>query len=71
MDRRNFLRNGGRLLMLGGMAAGTGWLVSRGQVGKPGSCSIASRCNGCSKLSGCSDDQAVQFRNSPETEQAG
>lgn len=71
MDRRNFLRNGGRLLMLGGMAVGTAWLVAGGQVGRPGSCAVSSRCNGCSKLSGCSDDQAVRFRKNPEKEKVG
>ena len=71
MDRRNFLRNGGRLLMLGGLAAGTAWLVAGGQVGKPGSCGIATRCNGCSRISRCTGDQAVQFRKNPDKEKVG
>jgi hypothetical protein len=63
MNRRNFFKNSGRFLLLGGMAAGTAFLVVNGQVEPTGSCRVAAQCNGCSKLSGCSEDQAELHRN--------
>lgn len=62
MERREFFRKGGRLLLLSGMAAGSAYLVINGQVEKTGTCKVASHCNGCSKLAGCSEEQAAGFR---------
>jgi hypothetical protein len=62
MDRRNFFKSGGRLLLLGGMAAVTGYLAVNGKLEKSGTCKIASHCRGCSKLKACSEDQATGFR---------
>jgi hypothetical protein len=62
MERREFMRKGGRFLLLGGMAAGSAYLVINGQVEKSATCKIASHCKGCSKLSACSDDQATDYR---------
>ncbi len=62
MDRRNFFKSGGRLFLLGGMAAFTGYLAVNGQVEKRGTCKIASHCKGCTKLTACSDEQATGYR---------
>ena len=68
MERREFFKKGGRLLLLGGMAAGSAFLVFNGQVEKTGSCKVAAHCKGCSKLTGCKNDQAISFRNAERTD---
>jgi hypothetical protein len=62
MERREFFRKGGRLLLLSGMAAGSAYLVINGQVEKSGFCKVASHCKGCSKLTGCVEEQAAGYR---------
>jgi len=64
MERREFMRKGSRFLLLGGMAAGSAYLAINGQVEKSAACKIASHCKGCSKLSGCNDEQATGYRKS-------
>lgn len=64
MERRRFFRTGARLLMLGGFAAASGYLVLQGKVTRSQAvCRTGSVCNGCSKLTDCSDDQAIAYRN--------
>lgn len=67
MDRRNFFRSGGRVLILGGLAAGATFLAVNGQIKDTGTCGVASQCNGCSKLSACKEDQAVEFQEKTGT----
>ena len=67
MERRGFFKTGARLLMLGGFAAASGYLVWQGRVTRSQAvCGTGSVCNGCSKLSDCSDDQAIAYRNTKE-----
>lgn len=50
--------------MLGGFAAASGYLVLQGKVTRSQTvCGKGSVCNGCSKLTDCSDDQAIAYRN--------
>jgi len=62
MERRELFKNAGRLLMLGGFAAGTGYLWHQDKLVTSGKCSIATNCKGCGKNSSCSLDQAEQYR---------
>lgn len=62
MERRDFIRNGGRLFFLGGIAAGIGYLMANGKIEKYGQCKIASTCKGCAKVTLCNDWQADKFR---------
>lgn len=49
--------------MLGGFAAASGYLVLQGKVTRSQAvCGTGSVCNGCSKLTDCSDEQAIAFR---------
>ncbi len=63
MERRDFIKNGGRLFLLGGLATGIGYLASKGQISQPGQCKISSNCAGCSKVLKCNYKKAEQYRN--------
>jgi hypothetical protein len=66
MDRRNFFRKSGRLLLLGGMAGAAAYLVANGQVQKTGTCGISDRCGGCKKLASCGFEQATEYLSNGE-----
>jgi len=67
MKRRGFFTTGARLLMLGGFAAASGYLVLQGKVTRSQAvCGTGSVCNGCSRLSGCSEDQAIAYWSTKE-----
>ncbi|MDD4143431.1 MAG: hypothetical protein PHN68_02235 [Prolixibacteraceae bacterium] len=51
MKRIEFIRRGGRILILGAMAAVSGWLLTRPD--KDTNCSVSPACKRCSKFSEC------------------
>ena len=62
-DRRSFLRDGIRMLVLGGMAV-TGIVLGsrRRSEGSLSACPAGRACRNCSRLPGCRDPQADRFR---------
>ena len=58
MNRKDFLKTGGRIIILGGMAVSAGYLIVNDQVDT--TCSISPSCVKCGKLSGCDLPQAKE-----------
>ncbi|SHF68922.1 hypothetical protein SAMN05444274_107195 [Mariniphaga anaerophila] len=61
MDRKEFLKTGGRILILGGMAATTGYLVVRKKV--DATCSVSPACQRCGKFAKCELPQAKEVKD--------
>jgi hypothetical protein len=62
MKRRQFIEKTGRGLLLGGLAAITGVLVTRRQVSLDTQCSANFQCRNCGKLSRCQLPEAEMER---------
>lgn len=60
MDRKEFLKTGGRLLLLGGITASAGYLVLNKQV--KASCEVSSTCKDCLKLTDCEKPEVKKER---------
>jgi len=60
MDRKDFFKTTGRLLILGGITASAGYLVVNNKVSA--SCSVSPTCNSCGKFSKCELPQAKDVR---------
>ena len=60
MDRKEFLKTGGRLLLLGGITASTGYLVLNKQV--KASCEISTTCKDCIILNDCVEPEVKKQR---------
>jgi hypothetical protein len=60
MKREEFIRTGGRILILGAMAALTTWLTVRRDPDTD--CSVSPACKNCSKVSDCELPQAEKER---------
>ncbi|WP_167615242.1 hypothetical protein [Maribellus sediminis] len=61
MDRKKFIQTGGRLLLLGGIVAASGYLVMKNRV--TASCSVSPTCGNCGKYSKCELPQAEDFKS--------
>jgi hypothetical protein len=61
MNRKKFIQTGGRLLLLGGLAASTGYLVVNRKV--TASCSVSPTCQNCGKFESCVLPQAEEVKN--------
>ncbi|HZH74175.1 MAG TPA: hypothetical protein VFD91_16890 [Mariniphaga sp.] len=61
MNRKEFIRSGGRVLILGGMALSTGYLFARKKVDL--TCSSSSACKECSELSACKLPKAKELKD--------
>jgi hypothetical protein len=62
-DRRSFLRDWVRMLVLGGMAVTGVVLGSRSRSeGLSSACPADQACRGCSRLTGCREPRADRFR---------
>ncbi|MFW6289805.1 MAG: hypothetical protein ACOC0R_02465 [Mariniphaga sp.] len=61
MNRKEFLKTGGRILILGGMAVSTGYLIVNERVDT--TCSVSPSCTKCGKLSSCELPQAKEVNN--------
>ncbi len=64
MNRKKFIQTGGRLLLLGGIAASTGYLVVNKKVTT--ACSVSPVCENCGKFSKCELPQAKEVKNGKE-----
>ena len=60
MKRDEFIRTGGRLVIMGAMAAFIVWIMTRKHPET--SCSVSPACKGCSKFSDCELPQAEKKR---------
>lgn len=60
MNRKEFIKTGGRFLILGGMAATTGYLVANQKVDT--TCSVSLICQKCGQFSECQLPQAIETR---------
>jgi len=65
MDRKEFIRNSGRWMILGALVVFTGGLATRNRISAKGdACRITSgRCRGCAILTSCNLPDAVKYRN--------
>ena len=60
MNRKEFFKTTGRLLILGGMAASSTYLLVNKKVSA--TCSVSPTCNNCGKVSKCDLSQAEDYR---------
>lgn len=61
MNRKEFLIAGGRIFILGGMAASAGYLILNNKVDV--NCTASSSCTKCSRLSECELPEAEEVKN--------
>jgi hypothetical protein len=61
MDRKEFFKTAGRLLILGGITASAGYLVLNNKV--TASCSVSPTCKSCGEFSKCELPQAKEVKN--------
>lgn len=61
MDRKEFLKTGGRLMLLGGIAASTGYLFLNNRV--DAKCTVSSTCVNCGKFSKCELPQVKEVKD--------
>lgn len=64
MKRKDFIRTGGRLLLLGGMIGATAYLVQQNKVSA--TCELSPTCEQCGKFSACQKPQAKEIKNGEE-----
>lgn len=64
MKRKEFIKTTGRLLILGGITASTGYLLLNKKVSA--SCSVSPTCENCGKFQKCELPQAEEVRNGKE-----
>ena len=60
MNRKDFIKTGGRFILLGGIAASTGYLVINRQV--KATCSVSPTCKNCGKLTNCEEPGVKEER---------
>jgi hypothetical protein len=60
MNRKEFFKTGGRIVILGAMAATTGYLVVNEKVDT--TCSVSPACQKCGKFAKCELPQAVETK---------
>jgi hypothetical protein len=65
MDRKDFFKTTGRLLILGGITASTGYLVLNKKV--TASCSVSPTCKNCGEFSKCELPQAKEVKEQRKT----
>lgn len=64
MNRKEFFKASGRLLILGGITASAGYLVVNKKV--TASCSVSPTCNTCGKSSNCENPDVKLVRGENE-----
>jgi hypothetical protein len=64
MNRKEFFRTSGRLLILGGFTASAGYLVLNKKVSA--NCSVSPTCENCGKVSNCENPEVKEMRNGKE-----
>jgi len=64
MDRKEFFKTSGRLLILGGIVISAGYLVVNNKVSA--SCSVSPTCKNCGKVSACENPEIKEARDGKE-----
>ena len=64
MNRKEFIRTSGRLLIIGGMAASSAYLLVNKKVSA--TCSVSPTCENCGKVSNCVNPEVKEVRNGKE-----
>jgi hypothetical protein len=64
MNRKEFFKTTGRLMILGGIAASAGYLVVSKKVSA--SCSVSPSCKNCGKVSNCVNPEVKEERDGKE-----
>lgn len=65
MNRKEFIKTTGRILILGGITASTGYLVLNKKV--KAICSVSPTCENCTKLQKCELPQADEAKAGDKT----
>ena len=60
MNRKDFFKTTGRLLILGGITASTVYLLSNKKVAA--TCSVSHTCQNCGKASACENPEVKKWR---------
>ncbi len=61
MNRKEFFKTGGRLLILGGITLSAGYLLVNNKVSA--SCSVSPTCKNCGKISNCENPEVKKERD--------
>ena len=64
MKRKDFLKTGGRLLLLGGIVGSAGYLVVNKKVSA--SCLVSPTCKNCGKVTACENPEVKEARDGKE-----
>lgn len=64
MNRKEFIKKTGRLIILGGMGTGAGYLIMNRRVDP--TCSVSTVCLECEKFTGCTLPRAKEVHNGKE-----
>lgn len=64
MNRKDFFKTGGRLLILGGITASAGFLIVNNKVSA--NCSVSPTCKSCKKISNCENPKVKEERDGKE-----
>lgn len=67
MNRKEFLKTGGRLLIFSGMAATTGYLVVNQKVDT--TCSVSPACQKCGQFAKCELPQAIETKQAQQPQE--
>jgi hypothetical protein len=66
MNRKEFIRNSGRWVILGAIGIFTAYLATNKRIVKESECKVSTGCNNCNKFTKCSLPQADKQRNDGE-----
>jgi hypothetical protein len=64
MDRKEFFKTSGRLLILGGIVSSAGYLLINKKVSA--NCSVSPTCKNCGKVSNCENPEVKEERDGKE-----
>ncbi len=67
MNRKEFIKTTGRLLILGGIATSAGYLIANKKV--TAICSVSPTCKSCGKISNCENPDVKMARIKNEVEE--
>lgn len=70
MNRRKFIESSGRSLIASLMGIFTGYLVLKGKISAPTSCTENAFCQQCLKFEACAEPQALQTQSSLRSPEA-
>lgn len=59
MDRKNFFTTAGRLLLLGGLAGSTVFLITKNRISAE--CTVSAACKNCGSLNTCTLPRAEKY----------